>query len=264
MSGNDLTIPMSGDDLTVRATLLALAVAFDLGGVTVAGWKSRLLIFSLFSAMALMLAFAVFWGPIGAHWPATRDFMRGVAVNDYAFGLVAIIIASTFAIDLSLRSGWFGSASPPLAATLRPSSSDEYAYCLQLERIDQEDRRQGTPDHIIGRQMRFLLRLRNPISEAIRYEVTSLEINGISQPKPLSSGGVLPPLSNTTYFTHWIELTPADVGKIYNAILPVNVDYGPTDKLPARKLYKKVQLELLPNNQMLNMIYEIDSDVPVQ
>jgi hypothetical protein len=239
MSENDLTIPMSGDDLTVRATLLALAVAFGLGGVTVAQWKSRWLIFGLFSAMGLMLAFSVFWGPIAAHWPATRDFMRGVAVNDYAFGLVAIVIASAFAIDLSLRSGWLGSATPPVAATLRASPSDEYAYCLQLERIDQEDRRQGTPDHITGRQMRFLVRLRNPISKAIRYEVTSLEINGISQPKPISSGGVLPPLSNTTYFTHWIELPPADVEKTYNAILSVNIDYGPIDKPPARKSYKE-------------------------
>jgi hypothetical protein len=257
---------MSGDDLTIRATLLALAVAFGLGGVTVAAWKSRLLIFGLFSAMALMLLFSVFWGPIGAHWPATRDFMRGVAVNDYAFGLVAIIIASAFVLDLSLRSGWFWSASPPLSsvATARAAPSGEYAYSLQLERIDQEDRRQGTPDHIIGRQMRFLLRLRNQISKAIRYDVTSLEINGVSQPKPLTSGGVLPPLAKTTYFTHWIELTSADVEKIYNAILSVNIDYGPAEEPPTRKAYKKVQLELLPNNQMLNMIYEIDSDVLVR
>jgi hypothetical protein len=101
---------MSGDDLTIRATFLGLAVAFGLGAVTVAGWKTRWLVSGLFSVAAISLALAVFWAPIGSNLPRLRELAVTFAVNDYAFALVAVIIAGIFIFDFLARRGWL---SPP-------------------------------------------------------------------------------------------------------------------------------------------------------
>jgi hypothetical protein len=98
---------MSGDELTIRATFLALAVAFGLGGMTVAGWNSRILISGLFAIAIGMLVLAVFWPWISNRAPQFRGIMESLVINDYAFAMVSLIIVGLFVFDYGVRSEWF-------------------------------------------------------------------------------------------------------------------------------------------------------------
>ena len=139
---------------------------------------------------------------------------------------------------------------------------DEYAYSLQLVRVDQEDRRgKDTNGQIVSRQMQFLLRLKNTLKRPIQYSVRSLEINGGSQQYPLSTGGVISAFGEATYYTHRLDLPIDDIGRIYNAILVVEIIYGPAGRDATRKIYKKMQLECV--NDRCTMLYEKDTDEPL-
>jgi len=75
------------------------------------------------------------------------------------------------------------------------------------------------------------------------------------------SGTVIPSGSATTYYSHWIDLPIDDVDKVYNATMSLQMEYGHPDRLPTRLVSKRMNLELLPGNQGLHMLYSMDSDV---
>jgi hypothetical protein len=139
---------------------------------------------------------------------------------------------------------------------------DDYAYCLSLQTVHQEERRTGTPEAVTARQMRFLVKL-NSISRPVRYEVRALEIDGIPQIDPHSRGTVLAALAETTYFSHFLDLPVESMGQVYKAILSLEIAYGPPHTF-TRRMRKKVELELLPSALYLNMIYMKDEDDPIE
>jgi len=140
--------------------------------------------------------------------------------------------------------------------------ADEYAYSLSLIRIDQEDRRTGTPEAVVARQMRFLLRLRNAIPRPLRYEVRVLEINGVPQIDPQTRGTVLPANADTTYFSHFIPLPIESIDHPYVANIRVEIAYGPPHRF-TRLMRRTIEAELLPAQQYLNTINTLDEDEPL-
>lgn len=140
---------------------------------------------------------------------------------------------------------------------------DEYAYSLQLVRVDQEDRRgKDANDKIVSRQMRFLLRLHNSLNRPIQYSILNLEINGISQKNLLSTGSVIVAHGDTIFYSPFLDLSIDSIGRICNSVLVVEIVYGPANKAAIRKIYKKIQLECI--NGQCNMLYEKDNDDPLE
>src|SRR5258708_5192364 len=98
---HDQTEQMAGDDLTISLFFVGLAVTIAATGMTQAGWKHRLLIFTLFAVAAVLFGVGAGWHWIKGYWPEASAVAATLATNPVTwfvvimFGLGAILFRRT-------------------------------------------------------------------------------------------------------------------------------------------------------------------------
>src|SRR5271156_1308525 len=76
---------LAGGDLAIVLFFLATAVAFALGGAAAAGWKSKILIATLFIFAALLFVIAAGWVWIKPHAPQMAAYLAALATSPIAW-----------------------------------------------------------------------------------------------------------------------------------------------------------------------------------
>lgn len=155
---------------------------------------------------------------------------------------------------------------PTLSASV-PSLPD-YAYGLQLQRIDLDERRELDKESkeakiVKNRDGRLALRFRNGMNQPIGYIIKRFVLDGTEQTNFLTRGGVIAANGETTFYSERRKLDPAKIGEMFTAKLDLEFTYGNPDH-HSRLATKIINLEFYSASGTTYMLLEKDTDQLLQ